>query len=136
MTMVNLLRFPAPLLGRGSYTLRYSVMCKIALSFPHHACNVIRGYIFLFNLDLVAALAGWSVSKNNKFIWWTFVARILGSRGPFCQPINRGETYKAYVLALELFPKGPPICGKEWVVSTLEVGKFAQLDNLLFRRNG
>ena len=82
-------------------------------------------------MELVGTRGG-----KYEYVWWQLIAQIQGSRGPYSQLGKRGETFKLYNIALELFPHGPPSPGKPWVASCLETAKFAKLIEGLFQKNG
>ena len=72
---------------------------------------------------------------NCAFVWWHFIAHIVGTKGPYAKPGRRGKAFKLYKLALELFPHGPPSYKKSWVVGPSDAELFAKLLRGLFRRN-
>ena len=69
-------------------------------------------------------------------MWWNFITYVQGVAGPYSKPTKRGKTNKTYKLAISLFPFGPPVKDKPWIVSSVDAAKFVTLLNMLFRRNG
>ena len=71
-----------------------------------------------------------------EYVWRKLITHIHGSSGPFSQLGKHGGTSRLYILAMQLFPHGPPIPGIPRIVSCRETAQFAKPHNRLFRKNG
>ena len=69
-------------------------------------------------------------------MWKSLVSNVKGTRGPFSKPSKKGDTDRILALAVELFPAGPPVRGKPWLVKRVgHPEDFAKIATFLFDRN-